>query len=41
MLSVIGFEVIRTIKSNPRCLVKGREGLEKCTSFVARRVEPL
>src|SRR6266478_4418576 len=35
MLSVMGFEVIRTIKSNPRCLVKGREGPEKCTSFIA------
>jgi len=41
MLSVMGFEVIRTIKSNPRCLVKGREGPKTCTSLVARRVEPL
>ena len=41
MLSVMGFEVIRTIQSNPRCLVKGREGPQTCTSFVARRVEPL
>jgi hypothetical protein len=41
MLSVMGFEVIRTVKSAPRCLVPGREGPESCTAFVSRRVEPV
>ncbi|HEY3855994.1 MAG TPA: methyltransferase domain-containing protein [Verrucomicrobiae bacterium] len=39
MVSVLGFEVIRTVKSNPRCLVPGRDGREACTAFVCRRVE--
>jgi len=41
MLSVMGFEVIRTVKSAPQCLVRGREGSESCTTFVCRRVEPV
>jgi hypothetical protein len=41
MLAVMGFEVVRIVKSEPRCLVPGREGLETCSAFVARRTEPL
>ncbi|HUD49253.1 MAG TPA: methyltransferase domain-containing protein [Candidatus Baltobacteraceae bacterium] len=41
MLSVMGFEVVRMVTSNPRCLVPGREGPETCTAFVCRRVEPI
>jgi hypothetical protein len=41
MVSVMGFEVIRTVKSAPRCLVAGREGAEICTAFVCRRVESI
>jgi SAM-dependent methyltransferase len=41
MVGVMGFEVIRTVKSAPRCLVPGREGRDTCTAFVSRRVEPL
>jgi SAM-dependent methyltransferase len=41
MVSVMGFEVIRTVKSAPRCLVAGREGPESCTAFVCRRVDPI
>ena len=39
MLRILGFEVERIVISKPRCLVKGREGREKCVSLVARRVE--
>ena len=41
MVSVMGFEVVRTVQSAPRCLVKGREAPEICTSFVCKRVEPI
>jgi SAM-dependent methyltransferase len=41
MLAVMGFEVIRTVKSAPKCLVAGRVGVEPCTAFVARRVEQI
>jgi len=41
MLAVIGFEVVRIVKSCPRCLVPGREGLETCDAYVARRTELL
>jgi SAM-dependent methyltransferase len=41
MVSVMGFEVVRTVVSMPKCLVKGREGAERCVSFVCKRVEPI
>jgi 2-polyprenyl-3-methyl-5-hydroxy-6-metoxy-1,4-benzoquinol methylase len=41
MLAVMGFEVVRIVKSQPRCLVPGREGFETCNAYVARRVEPV
>ncbi|MCU0788780.1 MAG: class I SAM-dependent methyltransferase [Verrucomicrobia bacterium] len=40
MLRILGFEVVKVVKSMPRCLVKGREGQEECMSLVARRVVP-
>jgi SAM-dependent methyltransferase len=41
MLSIIGFEVVRTVKSKAKCLVGGKQRIDVCTAFVARRVEPL
>jgi flagellar assembly factor FliW len=41
MVSILGFELIKTVQSAPYCTVKGREGQEPCTSFVCRRVEPI
>jgi 2-polyprenyl-3-methyl-5-hydroxy-6-metoxy-1,4-benzoquinol methylase len=41
MLAVMGFEVVQIVKSQARCLVPGREGLETCSAYVARRVEPV
>jgi len=41
MVSVLGFEVVRTVKSAPLCLAPGREGRDPCTAFVCRRVDPL
>jgi hypothetical protein len=41
MVSVMGFKVIRKVKSGPKCTVPGREGVEPCTSFVCQRVEPI
>ena len=39
MVSVMGFEVVRMVKSKPRCLVAGRDGYDVCTAFVCKRVE--
>lgn len=39
MLAVIGFRVVRKVISNPKCLVSGRLGREKCIALVAERFE--
>ncbi len=38
MLGTLGFEVIRTIESDPICVTNNRSGKERCVSVVARRV---
>jgi SAM-dependent methyltransferase len=39
MLAVMGFQVIRTVKSKPVCLAYGTPSEDRCVTFVARRVE--
>lgn len=38
MLGILGFEVKKSIKSNPMCIVPGRTRPEPCVSLVAQRV---
>ena len=40
MLSVMGFDVIRTVTSKPICLAYGKPSEDRCIAFVAERAEP-